>query len=391
MKKVIATKPEGDYISVALSDYNGKTDLIHKYEKALRFIANLWPTETTAKIGEVYGINDGRSRAILAEEAVTIARNALSGKSPAQPQRKVLIQVEGGVAEVLECPDDVDVTIDDKDGQDAPDSTCEEIKARVKAHGDGKAVWEKDHPPLSAEVIAARAGILPHDPQDDEPESDEEEYCERCSEPISKDGYARDGLCGGVLCRTCSMKDDNETEESECNGDGCKTKVYPEDPYFATPCGTFCTEHMREHSKDCPICRNEFDTEPRENCEACKVDQHTSCPGTAGCPCCEHAAAMDAMEAEDKPQEPTDREKAYINWARENIATDEIEIDDGPDLKGNYPKVSEGPEGAFVAAWVWVSKDDACICRKCNAVYDDGGDGFDGLCGECADKDEEAD
>ena len=80
------------------------------------------------------------------------------------PPRKVLIQVEDGVAEVLECPDDVDVTIDDKDGQ--------EDLAGLEEPIDGKAVWEKDHPPLSAEVIAARAGILPHDPQDDEPEEE---------------------------------------------------------------------------------------------------------------------------------------------------------------------------------------------------------------------------
>jgi hypothetical protein len=46
-------------------------------EKALRSIATLWPIETSAKIGSVSGINDGRSRAILAESAVNIARKAL--------------------------------------------------------------------------------------------------------------------------------------------------------------------------------------------------------------------------------------------------------------------------------------------------------------------------
>ena len=44
----------------------------------------------------------------------------------------------------------------------------------------------------------------------------------------------------------------------ECSADGCTVKVYPKDPYFATPCGTYCTEHMREHVKGCEICRNEF-------------------------------------------------------------------------------------------------------------------------------------
>ena len=46
-------------------------------EKALQSIANLWPIETSAKIGSVSGINDGRSRAIIAASAVTIARKTL--------------------------------------------------------------------------------------------------------------------------------------------------------------------------------------------------------------------------------------------------------------------------------------------------------------------------
>ncbi len=44
---------------------------------ALHSIATLWPLDTTAKISEVNGINDGRSRAIIAEYAVNIAREAL--------------------------------------------------------------------------------------------------------------------------------------------------------------------------------------------------------------------------------------------------------------------------------------------------------------------------
>ena len=45
----------------------------------------------------------------------------------------------------------------------------------------------------------------------------------------------------------------------ECSEDGCRVRVYPEDPYFATPCGTYCTEHMREHVKECGACKNHFD------------------------------------------------------------------------------------------------------------------------------------
>ncbi len=49
------------------------------YERALRTIAHLWPIDTTAKIGPdgVTGVNTGKSRAIIAEGAVSIARKAL--------------------------------------------------------------------------------------------------------------------------------------------------------------------------------------------------------------------------------------------------------------------------------------------------------------------------
>jgi TolA-binding protein len=56
---------------------NQQTGKIQRLEKALQSIANLWPIETSAKIANVSGINDGKSRAIIAEGAVTIARKAL--------------------------------------------------------------------------------------------------------------------------------------------------------------------------------------------------------------------------------------------------------------------------------------------------------------------------
>ncbi|CAN5951017.1 unnamed protein product [Sphagnum jensenii] len=49
----------------------------HELEQALRDIANLWPIGTSAKIMDVAGVNDGKSRAIIAATAVTIARKAL--------------------------------------------------------------------------------------------------------------------------------------------------------------------------------------------------------------------------------------------------------------------------------------------------------------------------
>lgn len=44
---------------------------------ALEGIAALWPHNTTAKIDDVNGINDGKNRAILLEAAVTMARSAI--------------------------------------------------------------------------------------------------------------------------------------------------------------------------------------------------------------------------------------------------------------------------------------------------------------------------
>jgi hypothetical protein len=69
------------------------------------------------------------------------------------------------------------------------------------------------------------------------------------------------------------------------------------------------------------------------------------------------------------------RKAAKAQWEEEG----EIEIDDGA-------LVSEGDEsGAYVAAWVWVNKLDAGICAECGKTLSDG-EGYDGLCGSCADK-----
>ncbi len=53
-------------------------DRVTELEKILHRIANIWPLETTAPISECNGINDGRSRAIIAEAAVNAARRALN-------------------------------------------------------------------------------------------------------------------------------------------------------------------------------------------------------------------------------------------------------------------------------------------------------------------------
>lgn len=49
--------------------------------------------------------------------------------------------------------------------------------------------------------------------------------------------------------------------------------------------------------------------------------------------------------------------------------------------------VSEGGDtGAYVMAWIWVPNHDAGICDECGATNADDGEGYDGLCGDCADK-----
>jgi hypothetical protein len=53
-------------------------DRVIELEKVLRSIASLWPLETCAKIGSVVGVNDGRSRAIIAESAINSARRVLN-------------------------------------------------------------------------------------------------------------------------------------------------------------------------------------------------------------------------------------------------------------------------------------------------------------------------
>ena len=75
----------------------------------------------------------------------------------------------------------MDVTIDDKDGQDdEPDVlTCEDFDPEEKANWEsaGRIIKEEKR---QLEIIKARAGIIPHDPQDDEPDS----YVEEKDDPL---------------------------------------------------------------------------------------------------------------------------------------------------------------------------------------------------------------
>lgn len=52
---------------------------------------------------------------------------------------------------------------------------------------------------------------------------------------------------------------EEEDDAIECSGTGCDELVYPDDPYYSSPCGTFCTECMDAHALECGVCRSEFD------------------------------------------------------------------------------------------------------------------------------------
>jgi len=54
-------------------------------------------------------------------------------------------------------------------------------------------------------------------------------------------------------------------ESVECTT--CTARVHRDDPYFATPCGTYCSDCMRaEHAKTCDICAHEFNLRKTEAC-----------------------------------------------------------------------------------------------------------------------------
>ena len=75
--------------------------------------------------------------------------------------------------------------------------------------------------------------------------------------------------------------------------------------------------------------------------------------------------------------------KAYREAAIDQYGNEgEVEIDDDA-------IVSLGDDdGAYVEAWVWVNKEEAGICRECGEPNANNGEGFDGLCGNCANKTE---
>lgn len=51
---------------------------------------------------------------------------------------------------------------------------------------------------------------------------------------------------------------EHESDSEEMGCSNCEVPVCREDPYFATPCGTYCSSCMHGHAKECEICREEF-------------------------------------------------------------------------------------------------------------------------------------
>ena len=55
-------------------------------------------------------------------------------------------------------------------------------------------------------------------------------------------------------------------EEAPCSE--CPEIVTADDPYFVTPCGSFCLKHMRSHVQSCRACAGEFREDFAQNEEA---------------------------------------------------------------------------------------------------------------------------
>ncbi|MTH61131.1 hypothetical protein [Paracoccus litorisediminis] len=86
------------------------------------------------------------------------------------------------------------------------------------------------------------------------------------------------------------------------------------------------------------------------------------------------------MIAEEKDPEQRRLIDAYRNGVETQDGEMELDLD---------AEVSLGDDpGAYVMVWKWVTSSEADVCDECNGSLDDG-EGYDGLCGSCADAAEE--
>ena len=70
--------------------------------------------------------------------------------------------------------------------------------------------------------------------------------CRHCGAVNADNGEGIDDLCGECADKT------------QCSADDCEEVVDTDSRFFATPCGSFCDEHMQAHMKDCEVCRKAF-------------------------------------------------------------------------------------------------------------------------------------
>jgi hypothetical protein len=128
-----------------------------------------------------------------------------------------------------------------------------------------------------------RPSIIPHDPQDDEPEDGAPEgaprlrnhyrcaHEDRPAQNYPPAEWTEDWSCAcNDRCPVCNAEiepyqsddlaaqDEQPTGPIACSHPGCTKLVNTSAPYFATPCGTYCGQHMRLHVQECEICRDEF-------------------------------------------------------------------------------------------------------------------------------------
>lgn len=77
----------------------------------------------------------------------------------------------------------------------------------------------------------------------------------------SADEVATVGAIRNLVDRVAQFEElETEPEEEdteECNG--CRQPVERGEPYYSSPCGTYCDDCMEEkHARECAVCRNEF-------------------------------------------------------------------------------------------------------------------------------------
>jgi hypothetical protein len=109
----------------------------------------------------------------LTEDEIDVLCERLN-LGPAQPKLRVVVRVEGGVAEVTECPSSVELIIEDRDGQDEEtDEVCPHCGEKGVAYGAGCSMVDHDEPDIltcedydpDTDRTKAEQSSLPPDPE----------------------------------------------------------------------------------------------------------------------------------------------------------------------------------------------------------------------------------